>query len=140
MVVAAGNDDANACNYSPARASDVVTVGATEQGVTDILDVRSYFSNFGSCVDIFAPGSEITAAWIGSPTATYTISGTSMASPHVAGLAALLLSRGSSASSVKSQLLQNAHPDIINLECGSSSTCKASPNLLAWNGCDVASL
>lgn len=138
MVVAAGNDDANACNYSPARASDVVTVGATEQGVTDTLDVRSYFSNYGSCVNIFAPGSEITAAWIGSPTATYTISGTSMASPHVAGLAALLLSRGTSAANVKTQLLQSAHPDMINLEC-SSSTCRASPNLLAWNGCDVSS-
>lgn len=79
VVVAAGNSAADACNYSPARVLEAITVAATT-----ILDVRASYSNFGSCVDIFAPGSEITSTWIGS-NSTNTISGTSMASPHVAG-------------------------------------------------------
>ncbi|XP_063970905.1 aqualysin-1-like [Lytechinus pictus] len=83
-AVAAGNDDANACLYSPARVSTAITVGAT-----DGSDYRSYFSNYGSCVDIFAPGSSITSTWHTSNTATNTISGTSMACPHVAGAIAL---------------------------------------------------
>jgi aqualysin 1 len=85
-AVAAGNDNANACNYSPAREALALTVGSTTS-----TDARSSFSNFGSCVDLFAPGSSITAAWYTSDTATATISGTSMASPHVAGVAALVL-------------------------------------------------
>jgi subtilisin family serine protease len=85
-VVAAGNSNADACNYSPARVTNAVTVGSTTSS-----DARSSFSNFGSCLDIFAPGSSITAAWYTSNTATNTISGTSMASPHVAGVAALYL-------------------------------------------------
>lgn len=88
FVVAAGNSNANACNYSPARAANAITVGAT--GSTD---VRASYSNFGTCLDIFAPGSSITSAWFTSTTATNTISGTSMASPHVAGVAALFLQR-----------------------------------------------
>lgn len=88
FVVAAGNSNANACNYSPARAVNAITVGAT--GSTD---VRASYSNFGTCLDIFAPGSSITSAWFTSTTATNTISGTSMASPHVAGVAALFLQR-----------------------------------------------
>jgi len=84
--IAAGNDNANACNYSPARVSTACTVGATTS-----TDARSSFSNFGTCVNIFAPGSSITSDWIGSNTATNTISGTSMACPHVAGAAALFL-------------------------------------------------
>jgi len=86
FVVAAGNDNANACNYSPARATSAWTVGSTTN-----TDARSSFSNFGTCVDIFAPGSSILGAWIGSTTATNTISGTSMASPHAAGGVALHL-------------------------------------------------
>jgi len=84
--IAAGNDNANACNTSPARVATAITVGATTN-----TDARSSFSNFGTCVNIFAPGSSITSAWIGSNTATNTISGTSMATPHVAGGAALVL-------------------------------------------------
>ena len=85
-AIAAGNSNANACNYSPARVSDAITVGATTS-----TDARASYSNFGSCLDLFAPGSSITSAWNTSNTATNTISGTSMATPHVAGVAALYL-------------------------------------------------
>ena len=91
FAVAAGNGNflgiaANACNYSPARVPEAITVGATTS-----TDAKASYSNYGTCVDIFAPGSSITSAWYTSPTATNTISGTSMASPHVAGVAALYL-------------------------------------------------
>lgn len=86
FVVAAGNDNSNACNYSPARAADAITVGSTTSN-----DSRSSFSNYGTCLDIYAPGSSITSSWYTSNSATNTISGTSMASPHVAGVAALYL-------------------------------------------------
>ena len=76
MAVAAGNSNADACNSSPARAANAITVGATER-----TDIRASYSNFGTCLDIFAPGSGITSAWINSTTATNTISGTSM-SPY----------------------------------------------------------
>ena len=85
-AVAAGNSSANACSYSPARAAAALTVGATTSS-----DARASYSNYGSCLDLFAPGSSITSAWSTSTTATNTISGTSMASPHVAGVAALVL-------------------------------------------------
>lgn len=87
FAVAAGNDNADSCNYSPAASEKAVTVGAST-----IADERAYFSNFGTCNDIFAPGLNILSTWIGSDTATNTISGTSMASPHIAGLLAYLLS------------------------------------------------
>jgi subtilisin family serine protease len=86
-IVAAGNSDKDACRTSPARVPGAVTVGAS-----DNADARAYYSNWGPCVDVFAPGSNITAAWPTSDYDTNTISGTSMASPHAAGLAALLLS------------------------------------------------
>jgi len=89
MAVAAGNDNANACNYSPARAANAVCVGAT-----DNADRKSSFSNFGTCVEIHAPGTSITSAWIGTNSASRTISGTSMAAPHVAGVMALYLANG----------------------------------------------
>jgi subtilisin family serine protease len=105
FAVAAGNSNANACNYSPARAAAAITVGATTS-----TDARASYSNYGSCVDIFAPGSNITSAWRTSNSATNTISGTSMATPHVAGVAALFLSgnTGASPSTVASALIANA--------------------------------
>ena len=87
VVVAAGNSNANACNYSPARVPNAITVAASTSA-----DSVASFSNTGSCVDIIAPGEFITSSWIGSTTASTTISGTSMASPHVAGAIARSLS------------------------------------------------
>ncbi|KAG8742926.1 serine protease [Ceratobasidium sp. 414] len=87
FAVAAGNDNKDACNYSPAAAELAVTVGAST-----LSDDRAYFSNHGPCVDVFAPGLNILSTWIGSSTATNVISGTSMASPHTAGMLAYLLS------------------------------------------------
>jgi cerevisin len=87
FAVAAGNDNRDACDYSPAAAENAITVGAST-----IEDERAWFSNVGPCVDVFAPGKDIQSTWIGSRTATNIISGTSMASPHVAGLIAYFLS------------------------------------------------
>ena len=87
FAVAAGNDNADSCNYSPAAAEKAVTVGAST-----LADERAYFSNYGKCNDIFAPGLNILSTWTGSKYATNTISGTSMASPHIAGLLAYFLS------------------------------------------------
>lgn len=86
-AIAAGNSSANACNSSPARVGEALTVGASTN-----TDSQASFSNFGTCVDLYAPGQSITSAWMTNDTATTTISGTSMASPHVAGVAALYLS------------------------------------------------
>ena len=85
-AIAAGNSNRNACNFSPARVAEAMTIGATDQ-----TDQRASFSNRGDCVDWFAPGVGITSAWYSSTTATNTISGTSMATPHTAGVAALYL-------------------------------------------------
>lgn len=87
FAVAAGNDNADSCSYSPAAAENAVTVGAST-----LADERAYFSNYGKCNDIFAPGLNIQSTWIGSKYAVNTISGTSMASPHIAGLLAYYLS------------------------------------------------
>jgi subtilisin family serine protease len=115
-AVAAGNGNIlgirqNACNYSPARVPNAITVGATQNN-----DAAASFSNYGTCVDILAPGVNITSAWYSSNTATNTISGTSMASPHVAGAAALVLSANPtwSPQQVRDYLVNNATPDAIS--------------------------
>jgi subtilisin family serine protease len=104
-AIAAGNSNANACNFSPARVTQAITVNASTQ-----TDARASFSNFGTCTDIFAPGQGITSSWNTSNTATNTISGTSMATPHVAGAAALYLQGHPTASpaTVQSALTANA--------------------------------
>lgn len=98
-VVAAGNSNDDACKYSPSSAPKAITVGAT-----DVKDAKASFSNYGSCVDIHGPGVNVLSAWKGSSTATNTISGTSMATPHVAGLAATLLSQGVLAGDLEAKL------------------------------------
>ncbi len=124
IAVAAGNSNANACNASPARAANAITVGSTTTS-----DSRSSFSNFGTCLDIFAPGSGILSAWSTSNTATATISGTSMASPHVAGVAALYKQANPSASSttIRNAIVNNATTNVV----GNPGT--GSPNRLLYS-------
>jgi hypothetical protein len=123
FAVAAGNSNANACNYSPASTAEALTVGATTSS-----DARAYYSNYGSCVDIFAPGSGIKSAWSTGDNVTNTISGTSMASPHVAGAAALYLDANSNASpsQVASALKNTATTGKV------TSPGSGSPNLLLY--------
>jgi subtilisin family serine protease len=124
-VVAAGNDGRDACNFSPASAPSAITVGATTK-----TDYKASYSNTGTCVDIFAPGSGITSAWYQSDTQANTISGTSMASPHTAGVAALYLAgnTGASPATVTSALLDNASGGKLQGRLG-----RGSPNLLLFS-------
>ena len=105
VVVAAGNSSADACSYSPARAPSALTIGAIDQ-----TSAKAGYSNYGSCVDMWAPGSQITSAGISGANSSATMSGTSMASPHVAGLAARLLQArpGMSAAQITSVLTQSS--------------------------------
>jgi subtilisin family serine protease len=111
VAVASGNSNANACNYSPASASAVTSVNASTS-----TDAKASFSNYGSCTHLYAPGASITSAWIGGTTATRTISGTSMASPHVAGVAALYKATfgNASSSTIRSWLINNATTNVIS--------------------------
>ncbi len=122
--VAAGNDNgADACNTSPARVAEAITVGSTTN-----TDARSSFSNIGTCLNIFAPGSSITSAWNSSDTATNTISGTSMATPHVVGAAALVASANPSwtPQQVRDYLVNNATSGVV------SNAGAGSPNKLLY--------
>ncbi|MCX5370968.1 S8 family peptidase [Streptomyces sp. NBC_00015] len=120
-AVAAGNSSANASSYSPARVTQAITVGATTS-----TDARASYSNYGSVLDIFAPGSSITAGWYTSDTATNTISGTSMATPHVAGAAAVYLAGHTSATpaQVATALVNGATSNVV------TSPGTGSPNKL----------
>lgn len=123
-AIAAGNSNANACNYSPAHVAAAITVGSTTS-----TDARSSFSNYGSCLDVFAPGSNITSAWYTSDAATNTISGTSMATPHVAGVAALYLQGSPSATpaTVRDAIVNTATTGVV------SNPGSGSPNRLVYS-------
>lgn len=125
-AVAAGNDNSNACNYSPASAELAIGAGATSNS-----DSRSSFSNYGNCVDIFAPGQSITAPWIGNPNADNTISGTSMASPHIAGIAVKLIAQHPDfdADKIKDEMLSISTPNKVN------NPGSGSPNRLSYHYC-----
>jgi len=134
IVVAAGNSNGNACNYYPASSPDAISVGATDtdtDGSGNEIDIRSSFSNYGRCVHVFAPGSAITSCGITSPTSSRVLSGTSMACPHVAGHAAVILSENPNftPATVKATIQALAVKDVIN------NVGPESPNLLLYNGC-----
>ena len=122
VVVAAGNNDEDACGSSPARAPEAITVAAS-----DAADRRAWFSNQGSCVDLFAPGVGIVSSFVGSDSATKVLDGTSMAAPHVTGLAARLLQADPALtpSEVADRLQASATAGVITDPQGS-------PNLLAF--------
>ncbi|MCX4964564.1 S8 family peptidase [Streptomyces sp. NBC_00654] len=124
-AVAAGNESTDASTKSPARVGEAITVGSTTS-----TDARSSFSNYGSIVDIFAPGSSITSSWNTSDSATNTISGTSMASPHVAGAAALYLADhpGSTPAQVSAGLVAAATTGVV------TNPGTGSPNRLLYVG------
>lgn len=124
MVVAAGNSNVDACTTSPASEPSAITVGATEN-----TDVRASYSNFGTCLDMFAPGSSITSAWYTASNAAAILSGTSMASPHVTGVAALVLAANPTASPLDVAAFLKAQASANQL----TSIGTGSPNLLVYS-------
>ena len=122
-VVAAGNANSDAGTYSPAGVSEAITVGATDR-----YDFRGEFSNYGSTLDLFAPGVGITSAWIGDDLMIATASGTSMAAPHVAGVVALYLQshRSASPAAVRSALVGTSTVGVV------SNPGQESPNRLLF--------
>ena len=125
MIVASGNSNSNSCLFSPASAADAFTVDAS-----DNTDRRSSFSNHGTCSSLFAPGTSITSTWIGDPWSINTISGTSMAAPHVAGVAAVMRQKQPEATveQIYKELLDGATEGAIDQLGGS-------PNLLLHKDC-----
>ncbi len=123
VAVAAGNENQNACNVSPASAASATTVAASTS-----TDARASYSNYGSCVDVYAPGSSITSTWLNGGTSS--ISGTSMASPHVAGVGALYKATygNASSSTIDSWIKTNATANVIT---GNPS---GTPNRLLYKG------
>jgi len=123
-AIAAGNNNKDACRYSPSRVPTAITVGATTS-----TDARASYSNYGTCLDLFAPGSSITSAWIGSTSATNTISGTSMATPHVCGVAALYLQAhpGTSPAAIATAITTNATANVVG------NPGRGSPNKLLYS-------
>jgi subtilisin family serine protease len=121
--IAAGNADRDACSFSPASVPDALTVGAST-----ITDARASFSNFGSCLDLFAPGQDIASTWKTTNRSTQILSGTSMAAPHVAGVVALYLEAnpGALPAQVNSALLSSATLDVV------SDPQSGSPNKLLY--------
>ncbi|PBP16322.1 cuticle-degrading serine protease [Diplocarpon rosae] len=124
VVAAAGNDGESAAEHSPASEPLAITVGAI-----DVNNAKASWSNFGDLVDVFAPGVDILSAWIGNPTATNTISGTSMACPHIAGLAAYLIGLEglSTPAAVQTRIKALGVPGVTSAGSGS-------PDLIAYNG------
>jgi len=140
LAVAAGNDNANACNYSPASSAQSICTGSTgryEAGGPAPYDVRSSFSNWGTCVKIMAPGALINASWNTANNAYRVISGTSMASPHVCGTAALYWSStkwsSSTVTQLKAAIVGQATPGKIDMLC--SGTCGQTVNKLLYTDC-----
>jgi cerevisin/serine protease len=129
FVVAAGNSAMDSCSFSPASAEKAITVMCS-----DSSDAMCYFSNYGACSDIIAPGASITSAWIGSPYSENTISGTSMSAPHVAGAALRLIASADykmTPAEVSAELSAEATKGTITQIMGGSST----PNLLLHELC-----
>ncbi|KAG2189245.1 hypothetical protein INT44_004387, partial [Umbelopsis vinacea] len=131
MFVSAGNTGDDACKYLPAASKHVFTVGATDE-----MDIIAYYSSIGECVRMYAPGSGIISAWMGDNSATMKLDGTSMANPHVAGIAASLLSKEkySDIEQLYADLESKATKDILKMSAGFSSNELPFKNVMAYAG------